>query len=162
MSYLSPMLKPLPLLLIAGLALAACGKPPPEAAPKAASAAPEATPTPAATPVPPPDQAALVKQIAADDPAFCPAFQQTRTFDNWIVTVDDVETSTVNSSIDITFNAGSHVRLEEVVQTSDPVYPAVAQLHIGRTARLSGRFSHGNGECSYRLDKVGVIVTGVS
>ncbi len=148
------MIKPLP-LIAAGLLLAACHKAP-EPAPQ------PTVPVTQAAPNPPPDQLVLVKEMAGGDPKFCVGFQQTQGFDNWIVTVDDVETSTVNQSIDITFAAGEHVGLEEVVQTTDPLYKAITGLHVGHTVRISGRFSHGNGECSYRLDKVSIVLTAAS
>ena len=115
--------------------------------------APTAVPSPAVAV--PPEQQALVPVLAADD---CAKFQQSQTFDNWLVTVDDVETSTVNQSIDITFGAGQHIGLEQVIQTTNPLYPAVANLRQGGTARISGRFTHGNGECSYRLTTVGIAL----
>ncbi len=96
--------------------------------------------------------------LAADD---CAKFQQAQAFANWRVTVDDVETSTVNQSIDITFGAGQHIGLEQVVETKNPAYPAIAALQQGNTITLSGRFTHGNGECSYRLTTVGITVSKV-
>ena len=144
--------------IAACLLLAACDKP---AAPTP-QLAPEPAPASAAAPVEtlaaPTEQTALVAVIASDN---CTKFSQVAAFDGWVVTIDDFETSTVNGSIDITFGAGQHVSLEQVVQSNDPLYATVAALRQGSTVRISGHFSHGNGECNYRLDKVGITLTKV-
>lgn len=147
-----------PLLISAALCLvlAACNKPavPAQVPAPAPPATSPAAPAVAATASP--EQAALVAVIAADD---CDKFRQAAAFKDWAVTVNDAYVSTVNGSIDITFVAGPHVILEQVVQTKDPVFAAVAALRPGEAATVSGRFAHGNGECSYRLDKVSVALT---
>lgn len=143
------MIRTLSACLVVCALLAGCDKPaaPPKALAPAAPVAPAVAPA---------DQTALVAVIAADD---CNTFLKATDFKGWLVTVDDVETSTVNQSIDITFGAGQHIGLEEVVQTSSPLYAAVSSLHVGDTLFVSGQFTHGNGECSYRLDKVGIVLS---
>ena len=119
-----------------------------------------------------PDQAKFVGLITAvkADPkdegaynAFCAAFENTKTFENWDATVVDSRISTVNNSVDITFDIGGHVRLEQVVQTTDPVYAAIANLN-GRTAvRISGSFPHrdGSSECGYYTGTFTIALTKV-
>ncbi len=116
----------------------------------------------------------LIRGVKADASTFdhfCSAFQQMKTFDNWGADVADVQISTVNNSIDITFDAGhhgqpsgaDHVRLETVVQKGDALYPAVEALTVGDAVRLSGRFPHSNGadECGYYRGTFTVNLTGV-
>lgn len=145
------------------LACAACQKAPEKPAPEPAvvqSAAPVGPPLP-----PPADQTALVEKVTGaegDDKALqaiCDDFQKRETFTDWIVTVSDFSTSTVNSSIDIVLDAGPHLRLEQVIQTSDPAYKTVEALRMRQVVRLSGRFTHGNGECSYQLRTINVAIT---
>lgn len=122
-------------LLFALLTLTACHKPG-----SAQKAAPAAATVPA-------EQAALTRMIIDD----CAGFAHVKDFHDWQVTVLFYQTSTVNESIDVTFSAGNHIHLEDVVMPSDPVYPAVARLEQGGPARISGRFLHGASECAYRI-----------
>ena len=145
--------KAVPLAVIACLVLAACSKPAPP--PSAPAAAPGDMPGASA------DQAALVKAISADEGDFCTRFQQTPGFDNWAVTVADYRYSDSNPNIDVTFDAGDGVKLEQNIHGDNPLHDAVAALHQGDTAHISGRFIHGNGECSYKLDVVGIALTAV-
>ena len=120
----------------------------------------------------PKDQADLLKLIAAVDAnpkdaaafsRFCDTLEKTPDFTGWTGTVADVQTSTVNGAIDITFNMGRHLKFEPVVQKSDAVYPAVAALEEGQAVTLSGRFSHnkGSSECTYYLSSFAVSLTKV-
>lgn len=149
----------LPLLLLC----AACSKAPPKP--------PEPTPpAPAAViAAPPADQAALIQAVAAvratpDDQAayarFCDAFETLKGFDGWRATVTDTQVSTVNGSVDITFDIG-HVRLEQVVQKADPVYPAIAGLTNRQEVLISGSFPHRNGrdECAYYRGTFSITLT---
>ena len=159
--------------LIATTALllcAACSQKAPSDAPQ--SVQPASAPASAAAAEMPADQANLVKLIAAVDAnqkdeaafnRFCDTFEKTPGFNGWSGTVADVQTSTVNGSIDITFDMGRHLRLEPVVQKSDPVYGAVAALNEGQAVTLSGRFSHnaGSSECTYYLGSFAVSLTNV-
>ncbi len=151
------------------LLCAACEKAPEKPAAPTAQAVSSVPPAAAPTgPVPPlpADQKALVDKVVAaqgDDAALqalCEDFQKNGTFTGWVVKVTDFSTSTVNSSIDVVLDAGPHVvRLEQVIQTSDPAYKTVEALRIGQMVKLSGQFTHGNGECGYRLRNVNVKIT---
>ena len=141
--------------------------------------APEAPPLPAPAATPsapaaklPSDQADLVALIGAvkADPKnenaynrFCAAFENIKTFESWDVTVADSRVSTVNNSVDITFDIGGHVRLEQVVQTTDPVYAAIANLHGRNAVRISGSFPHrdGSSECGYYTGTFTIALTKV-
>ena len=139
--------------------------------------APETPATPATAPASPTvklpsDQAKLVGLITAvkADPkdegaynAFCAIFENTKTFDNWDATVVDSRISTVNNSVDITFDVGGHVRLEQVVQTTDPVYAAISGLHGRNAVRISGSFPHRDGasECGYYTGTFTIALTKV-
>lgn len=144
------------LIAAACLVLTACNKPQPPAPAQPDEPVPA---MPRDNPGSPAGQMQVVSVIAGDD---CASFQQDQAFDNWVVTVDDVETSTVNQSIDVTFGAGHKVGLEQVVQTKDPLYHAVAALHVGDTVHVSGHFTHGNSECSYKLTTVGIALSRLS
>ncbi len=98
---------------------------------------------------------ALAESGGADGQAFCAEFQKTQGFENWIGTIADFRTSTVNGSIDITFDMGG-VRFEQVVQKSNPAYASVESLLVGARAELSGQFSHGNSECGYSLRTISI------
>ena len=137
------------------------------------SVPPAAAPAAPSAPAMPADQANLLKLIAAVDAnskdeatfsRFCDTFEKMPAFSNWTGTVSDVQTSTVNGAIDITFSLGKHLRFEPVVQKSDPVYPAVAALTVGDHVTLSGRFSHnkGSSECTYYLGSFAVDLTQVA
>ena len=152
---------------------AACSRP---GASEAPSDAPQSIP-PAAAPamapaVVPADQANLLKLIAAVDAnnkdeaafnRFCDAFEKTPAFDAWTGKVTDVQTSTVDGAIDITFSMGKHLHFEPVVHKSDAVYAAVEALAIGDAVTLSGKFSHnkGSSECTYYLSSFAVSLTQV-
>lgn len=143
------------LALLAVLLCTACDRAP---VPASAPATPAAADLPS-------DQSSLIGLIRAakaDHAAFdrfCSTFQQMKTFDNWGADVADVQISTVNDSIDITFDGGhhgeasgaDHVRLETVVQKTDPLFKAVSGLSVGDAVRLSGHFPHSGGadECGY-------------
>jgi len=165
---------------LAGLALlcvcGACSREAPsdsdDSVPPAAAPAPSSTAAQSSA-VMPADQANLLKLIAAVDAnskdeatfsRFCDTFEKMPAFSNWTGTVSDVQTSTVNGAIDITFSLGKHLRFEPVVQKSDPVYPAVAALTVGDHVTLSGRFSHnkGSSECTYYLGSFAVDLTQVA
>jgi len=143
------------------LACAACGKAP---EPPAKTTVVAGAPGSHVAPEVPADQLVLVKAIAAgrNDPDFCVTFQATRAFQDWAVKIGDFRTSTINRSIDITFEAGDSVLLEQVVQTTDALYPSIEALRVGETARISGAFTHGNGECGFRLGVIGVKVAQIN
>ena len=120
----------------------------------------------------PADQAHLLTLIAAVDAnnkdeaafnRFCDAFEKTPDFDGWTGKVADVQTSTVDGAIDITFNMGKHLRFEPVVHKADVVYAAVEALTTGDAVTLSGKFSHnkGSSECTYYLSSFAVSLTKV-
>ncbi|WP_443749589.1 hypothetical protein [Asticcacaulis solisilvae] len=152
----------LPVLLLC----AACSKAPEKPA--------EASPPPAPVAViaaPPADQAALIQAVVAvraapNDQAayarFCDAFETLKGFDGWRATIADSQVSTVNGSVDITFDIG-HVRLEQVVQKTDPVYPAIEALNGRQDVVISGTFPHRNGrdECAYYRGTFTVALTKV-
>jgi hypothetical protein len=117
-------------------------------------------------------QANLLKLIAAVDAngrdeaaynTFCDTFEKTPDFTGWTGTVADVQTSTVNGAIDITFNLGKHLKIEPVVQKADAIYPAVEALTVGDAVTLSGHFSHnkGSSECTYYLGGFAASLTRV-
>lgn len=86
---------------------------------------------------------------STDSDTFCAAFVKIKGFDDWSARVTDNEISTVNGAVDISFAIGGKVKLEEVVQKSDPLYATLSALRLGDEVRISGTFAHGNGECSY-------------
>ncbi len=114
---------------------------------------------PVTMPASPPEQIDVIK--GARNPDYCVMFQKVPGFSDWSAKVDDVQTSTVNGAIDISFDVGYGIKLEEVMQKSDPLYPAVAKLKMRQMVRLSGRFVHGNGECGYQMLSIGVALTSV-
>jgi len=137
-----------------------------------ASSAPAGNP-PAAAAAMPADQANLLTLIAEVDAhpkdeaafnRFCTALEATPTFKDWTGTVSDVQISTVNGAVDITFTMGRHLKFEPVVQKTDAVYPAVEALSAGEAVTLSGRFSHnkGSSECTYYLSSFAVGLTAVA
>lgn len=153
------------LSLLAVLVLcSACDKTPETAPDKTVpSPAKPASSIQAALPV---EQAAFMRGVALteaagpNDQGFCAEFQKTASFDNWIGTIEDFRTSTVNGSIDITFDMGG-VLFEQVVQKTDPLYASVEPLLVGARVQLSGQFSHGNGECGYSLRTISIGLTKV-
>jgi hypothetical protein len=160
---------------VLGLALlgacAACSREAPSDSDE--SIPPAAAPAQAPASAVPAGQANLLKLIAAVDAntkdeaafnRFCDTFEKTPDFSNWTGTVADVQTSTVNGAIDITFSMGKHLRLEPVVQKTDPVYAAVEALTVGDHVTLSGRFSHnkGSSECTYYLGSFAASLTKVT
>jgi len=159
-----------PIVGLAVLSLCtACSRQAPTDAPQ--SIAPASAPA-AHTAAMPVEQANLLKLIAAVDAntkdevafnRFCDAFEKTPDFTGWTGTVGDVQTSTVNGAIDITFSMGRHLRLEPVVEKTDPLYPAVEALTVGDAVTLSGHFSHnaGSSECTYYLGSFAVGLTKV-
>ncbi len=149
-------------VLVLALACAACSRQ--GASDSDQSIPPAAAPAPSARPAAtlPADQANLLKLIAAVDAAprdeaafnrFCDTFEKTPDFTDWTGTVSDVQTSTVNGAIDITFSMGKHLKFEPVVQKDEAVHAAVEALTVGDRVTLSGRFSHnkGSSECTYYL-----------
>ncbi|MGZ3305198.1 MAG: hypothetical protein ACXU8U_04995 [Asticcacaulis sp.] len=96
-----------------------------------------------------------------DSTAFCDAFARTPGFEDWPAKVTGNDISTVNGSVDITFSIGGKVKLEEVVQKSDPLYETLSALRLDDRVRMTGRFAHGNGECTYG-DDFAVTVTKLS
>jgi len=121
----------------------------------------------------PADQAKLLQLIAAVDAnskdevpfnRFCDSFEKTPDFSGWTGKVADIQTSTIDGAIDITFSMGKHLHFEPVVHKSDAVYPAVAALTIGDAVVLSGMFSHnkGSSECTYYLGSFAVSLTKVA
>ena len=155
-----------------GLLCAACSREAPSDAPK--SVPPASAPVAAASAAPlPADQAKMLALIAAVDAnpkdetafkTFCTTFQGIKDFDGWNARVPDIQTSTVNGAIDITFSLGKHFKLEPVVQKSEAVYPVVEALGIGDSATLSGHFSHnkGSSECTYYLSSFAGSLTKVA
>ncbi len=162
-------------LKILGLALlgacAACSRH--EAPTDSPHSVPPASAPVAAAPALPADQARLLALIAAVDAnpkdeaafnRFCDTFERMPGFTGWKGTVTDVQTSTVNGAIDITFSLGKHLKIEPVAQKADPVYAAVEALSVGDAVTLSGRFSHntGSSECTYYLGSFAASLTQVS
>lgn len=90
--------------------------------------------------------------------AFCATFAKTPGFDDWSARVTGNDISTVNGSVDVSFFIGGQVKLEEVVQKTDPMYATLSALRLNDEVRISGTFAHGNGECSY-ADNFAVMVT---
>lgn len=84
---------------------------------------------------------------------FCAGFEKITGFKGWIGTVDDIRTSTVNKSIDFEVDIGGNIKLDEILQTTDTLYPTVAALHVGDTVRISGAFVHSKtgAECIYYM-----------
>jgi hypothetical protein len=91
----------------------------------------------------------------------CAQFQAVAGFSNYAGKVSDSWISTINGSVDVTINIGHGLAFEQIVQTSNPLYHTVQQLKTGQTVRMSGRFTHGNGECGYKLLKIGVALTSI-
>ena len=119
----------------------------------------------------PQDQQAFVEQVAAvraapDDQAvykqFCDSFLALNAFDGWRATISDSQVSAINDSIDVTFDIG-HVRLEQVVQTSDPMHTALTDLDGRQDVVISGTFPHRNGrdECAYYRGTFSIALTRV-
>lgn len=151
----------LPVLLLC----AACSKAPQ----KPAESVPTATP--AVAPNMPADQQAFTSQVVAvraapDDQVvykqFCDSFLALKTFDGWRATITDSQVSAVNNSIDVTFDVG-HVRLEQVVQTTDPLHTALSDLDGRQDVLISGSFPHSNGrdECAYYRGTFTIALTKV-
>lgn len=162
-----------------GLLCCACSRQAPSDAPK--SVPPASAPASAAAAaqvsaqvlVMPADQANLLALIAAVDAnpkdeaafnRFCTTFEGMKGFDGWTGTVIDAQTSTVDGAIDITLSLGRHLKIEPVVQKSDPVYPAVEALSANDAVTLSGHFSHnkGSSECTYYLSSFAGSLTKVA
>lgn len=97
----------------------------------------------------------------AREPSYCSKFQKVAGFADWTARVVDVRTSTINGAIDITFDVGNGIKLEQVMQKSNPLYPAVAKLKEQQKVRISGRFAHGNGECGYQMLTIGMALSKV-
>ncbi len=140
------------------LVCTACSKAPDQSVKPEAVQAKPAEKMPVDMPDAPAAQLDLVAAISAgrNDGNFCVTFQKTAGFTDWAVKISDFRTSTVNSSIDITFDAGHNVQMEQVVQTTDPLYATIAPLRMRDMARISGTFTHGNSECGYQLGIIGV------
>ncbi|ESQ76030.1 hypothetical protein ABAC402_06180 [Asticcacaulis sp. AC402] len=92
---------------------------------------------------------------------FCTAFTTTPGFADWVATVRDSQTSTLNRSIGITFDVGDGIKLEQVVQADNSLHEAVERLLIGDKVTISGAFTHGNGECGYSLDSFGIRLSDI-
>jgi hypothetical protein len=119
----------------------------------------------------PPDQQALIDQAAAlrakpDDAdlynRFCDIFMKQKTFEGWRARITDTQVSTVNGSVDVTFDIG-HVHLEQVVQASDPVRTDMADAAGREDVLISGTFPHrqGRDECTYYRGTLAVNLTKV-
>ena len=156
-------------LLALLLVCTACSRQAPTDAPQSVAPASAPVATVAAKPA---GQAKLLALIAAVDAdskdeatfsRFCDTFEKTPDFAGWTGTVTDVQISTVDDAVDITFNMGKHLRFEPVVHKADAVYPAVAALTVGDSVTLSGTFSHnkGSSECTYYLGSFAVSLTKV-
>ena len=162
-------LAPIALVLLC----AACDKPAATKSvqPETPNAAPVATSAQTSVSLPT-EQSELIRSIAAtkadpkDEAAynrFCTGFEKMTAFENWDATVSDSRVSTVNGAVDITFDIGGHVRFEQVVQKTDPVYPAIANLHGRNLVRISGTFPHRDGaaECGYYTGTFTIALTKV-
>ncbi len=167
----------LPVTAIACCLLAGCGKAPGPPAPAAPVQASVRADLPA-------DEAAFVALVhglksaqadaksaagrdtlrAAAPGAFCDRFRGLTGFAGWSGTIDDVRTSEVNRSIDFTVDLGHNVRLEQVFQTADVLYPAVVPLRVGQTVTFSGAFLHRSdgADCLYYLGPFAVMLTKIS
>jgi hypothetical protein len=91
----------------------------------------------------------------------CTQFQKVPGFTDFVGKVSDSWISTLNGSVDVTIYVGNGLAFEQIVQTSNPLYHTIQQLKIGQIVRMSGRFTHGNSECDYKLLKIGVALTSV-
>lgn len=111
-------------------------------------------------PVPSPDLPSAPADQKAR-PKSCVAFQKVPEFSNWVAKVSDAWISTLNGSVDVIFQVGGTRKFEQVMQTSNPLYPTVSKLRTGQLVRISGRYVHGNGECDYELAATGVVLTSV-
>ena len=146
------------------LLCAACSK-----APEKAPEAPPAKAAPAVTL--PADQKALIDAAAAvraapDDQTvykrFCDLFEAQKTFDGWHASITDSQVSTVNGSIDVTFDIG-HLRLEQVVQMNDPLHTTLTDLDGRQSVFISGSFPHRDGaaECGYYRGTLNIVLSKV-
>ncbi len=143
---MSIMLKTIPLIITACLTLSACDKPRVDVPPD--------EPVPQSPPEVPGMPAAQRAQL--NTIGDCAAFQKVAGFSDWRGKVSDIEISSVTGQIDITVYIGGGLHVEQVVRTTDPIFQAVSAVHVDDEVRMSGRFVHGNAECGYRLDDIGV------
>lgn len=140
------MRKAIPLILMAALVLSACERP--------AASVPPDEPVPQSPPDVPGMPAGQHTVLATMGD--CAQFQKIAGFSDWRGKVTYIGTSTANGSIDIIVYVGGGRHVEQVVRTSDAIFPAVSAVHVDNEVRMSGRFVHGNAECDYRLDDIGV------
>jgi len=166
----------IPVLLC--LAVAACG---PKSVP-GGDTAPASAPAASAAAVPP-EQSAFValpnslreradkasgegrKKLLSEAPdVFCAEFRKLKAFTDWQAQVKDVRTSTIDGTIDIEFDIGRSIAIEDVVQKTDLLYGTVEQLAVGEQVTLSGTFTHLNhdAECGYYFGPFGVALSSVA
>lgn len=140
-----------PLVLMAFLALSACDKPKPAATPATQGSSLPATQTAFLT---------LPRTGEAAD-NFCTQFKTFDRFENWQGKVQDLRISTLDGTADLEINIGQGIRLEAIVQKSDPVYPALLKLGLGQAIVVSGQFTHANNDadCLYYRGPFGVHLT---
>jgi len=107
--------------------------------------------------------AARKKLLSEAPDAFCAEFRKIRIFTDWHAEVKDVRTSTIDGTIDIEFDLGRSIAIEDVVQKTDPLYATVEQLQIGEAVTVSGTFTHLNhdAECGYYFGPFGVALSKV-
>ena len=98
---------------------------------------------------------------ATDD--FCTRFKTFDRFENWQGRVQDLRISTLDGTADLEINIGQGIRLEAIVQKSDPVYPSLLKLELGQAIIVSGQFTHANNDadCLYYRGPFGVHLTGL-
>ena len=140
------------LALITLLALSACDKPKPATAP-------------AQGPSLPASQTAFlaIPRTGAATDDFCTKFKTFDRFQNWQGKVQDLRISTLDGTADLEINIGQGIRLEAIVQKSDPAYPSLLKLGLGQAIIVSGQFTHANNDadCLYYRGPFGVHLTGL-
>ncbi|MGN6208663.1 hypothetical protein [Asticcacaulis sp.] len=131
--------------------LSGCDKPKPEAAPTAQGLSLPASQT---------AFLALPRTGAATDD-FCTRFKTFDRFENWQGKVQDLRISTLDGTADLEINIGQGIRLEAIVQKSDPVYPSLLKLGLEQAIVVSGQFTHANNDadCLYYRGPFGVHLT---
>jgi hypothetical protein len=139
--------------LCAVLLLVGCDKP----------AAQKAAPAPVAT-LPATQTAflALPRTGEASD-RFCDQFKTYDRFENWQGKVRDLRVSTLDGTADLEITLGQGIRLEALIQKTDPSYATVMALGLGQSLTLSGQFLHTNNdsECLYYNGPFGVRLSAI-
>lgn len=128
--------------------------------------APPKTAAPAVKPaILPADQVAflaLPRTGAASD-RFCERFKAYDRFENWQGKVRDLRVSTLDGTADLEVTIGQGIRLEILIQKTDPSYATIMALGLGQSVTLSGQFLHTNNdsECLYYNGPFGVRLSAI-